>query len=59
MKAKSVASGGAVVSGRVDLETHKVLEQMAHAQERTIGYLVRKAVEEYLKNHTPKKKAGG
>ncbi|MSR83010.1 MAG: hypothetical protein EXS58_08810 [Candidatus Latescibacteria bacterium] len=60
MKAKSVASSGKVVSGRVELETHRVLEQMARIQERTIGYLVRKAMEEYVARHTPtQKKAGG
>lgn len=48
MRAKSAANGGKVVSGRVELETHQALEQMALEQDRTIGYLVRQAVEHYI-----------
>ncbi len=37
-----------LVATRIEAREHQVLQRMAAAQDRTISYLVRKAVEQYV-----------
>ena len=38
-----------MVSTRLETQTHEALQQIAQQQDRKVGYLVRKAVEQFVK----------
>ena len=39
-----------LVAARIERETHRTLKELACHQGRTVGYLVRKAIEEYVES---------